>query len=243
MPTPIFYKKPIIIDRTAHRDLKIKFQPDGFSYAAATNSIPLALAEFPAACLHYPIVFITDERDGGMPVTLTGLRSEENLFVQADGKWDANYVPMFVRRYPFILQASQNGSDFGVMVDSEAAGFNAEDGQRLFNEDGSNSAVLTNALTMLNQFNAASLQTTEFIRQLRKHNLLTPRGLKATLANGKDVQLNGFSVIDETKVNALSDADLLSLTRAGHLSGIYAHLISLAHIERLVQRLDKLPQG
>jgi hypothetical protein len=237
MSAPLFYKKPIVVDRNTHRNLKLTFQPCGFKYASMTNSVPVTTPEFAVACQAYPIVFITDSNDAGMPVVLTGLRNDENLFVDVDGKWDGHYIPIFVRRYPFVLQPGAKKGEFSVLVDSEAEGYNAEDGQRLFNEDGSNTPLLNNVLEILNQFSNATEHTVAFVRQLRKLDLLTARGISAKTKDGTTIQMNGFSVVDEVKLNALNDADLLSLTRAGHLAGIYAHLISLSNIQKLVARI------
>lgn len=240
MPILIFYKNPIVIDRNTHRELKLKFQPNGFDYAAKTNSVPVTTGEFGIACLEYPIVFLTDENNGGLPVALTGMRDDENVFVNKDGKWDASYVPVFVRRYPFILQESNTKGQFNVLLDSEADGFDAADGQRLFNEDGSNATMLDNVLEMLNQYSASTEHTMGFVKQLRKLDLLTPRSINAKTAQGGVFQLNGFSVIDEAKLNDLNDADLLSLTRNGYLASIYAHLISLNNIQKLLNRLERM---
>ncbi len=240
MSAPLFYKKPIVIDRNTHRDLKLKFQPSGFKYAALTNSVPVTSPEFAVACQEYPIVFVTDNNGGGMPVVLTGLRNDENLFVDSEGKWDGHYIPIFVRRYPFVLQPGSNKGEFSVLVDSEADGFNAEDGQRLFSEDGTNTPLLDSVLEILNQFSSATEYTAAFVRQLRKLDLLTVRAVSAKTADGNTVQMSGFSVVDDVKLNALNDADLLSLTRAGHLAGIYAHLISLSNIQKLIARVERI---
>ncbi|MGM0760015.1 MAG: SapC family protein [Thermodesulfobacteriota bacterium] len=42
-----------------------------------------------------------------IPVLLTGLGSEQNLFVNADGKWIGNYLPACVRTGPFAQVAWQ----------------------------------------------------------------------------------------------------------------------------------------
>lgn len=245
MSTLLFYKSPIALDRVAHRTLKVRFQSKGFNYAAHTNSIPVTAAEFGAACHEYPIVFITDEADGGLPVTLTGLRDAENLFVDQAGVWDASYIPAFVRRYPFILQSgSEPGSqtdqaDFRVLVDSEADGYNDASGENLFDETGANSPMLTNVLDMLNQFSVAADQTAEFVRQLRKLDLLIPRVINAVTHSGLSFQMNGFSVVDEVRLQALDDTELLNLARIGYLASIHAHLISLSTIQKLLGRLER----
>ncbi len=240
MTTLMFYKNPVAIDRAAHRDLRLKLRANGFGFAAATNSIPLAAVEFPGACHEYPIVFVTDDRDGGVPVALTGLRDNENLFVNGESQWDATYVPAFVRRYPFVLQGSEDAAEFGVLIDSEADGYGAEDGERLFAEDGSESKMLTEMLEFLNQYRAYTRQTATLVQQLRKLDLLIPRMINVTTRNGGTLTMDGFSVVDEQRLNALGDADLLALARSGQLASIHAHLISLSNIQSLLVRLERI---
>lgn len=235
----MFYKKPIAIHRETHRDLRLKLQASGFSYAASTNSIPLAAVEFANACHDYPIVFVTDDKDGGMPVALTGLRENENLFVSAEGKWEDAYIPAFVRRYPFVLQGDEGDKELGVLIDAEADGYGAQDGERLFSEDGTDTTMLTGMLQLLNDYRAYTHQTSIFVKQLRKLDLLIPRVVNAVTQQGAGITMDGFSVVDETRLNALNDADLLALARSGQLAGIYAHMISLANIQPLLNRLER----
>jgi len=239
----MFYKKPVAIHRVTHRDLRLKMQAKGFAYAAKTNSIPLAAIEFGAACHDYPIVFVTDDKDGGVPVALTGLRDNENLFVGIDGKWDAAYIPAFVRRYPFVLQGDEDSKELGVLIDADADGYDAADGERLFSEDGSDSTMLTGMLDLLNQYRAFTHQTSIFVRKLRKLDLLIPRVINGVTSQGVTITMDGFSVIDEQKLNALSDADLLDLARSGNLVSIYAHIMSLANIQKVLGRLEQFSQA
>ena len=48
---------------------------------------------------------------------------------------------------------------------------------------------------------------------------------------------NGLMVVDERKLLQLSDAQALEVFRSGELSWIYAHLVSLSNLNRLVDRL------
>lgn len=236
----MFYKNPVAIDRATHRDLRYKSQAKGFSYAACANSIPLAAVEFASACLDYPIVFVTDDQQGGIPVALTGLRDNENLFVTAAGQWDAGYIPAFVRRYPFVLQGDENCEEFGVLIDAEADGFGKEDGERLFAEDGTDTAMLTGVLELLSQYRAHTQQTSSFVQQLRKLDLLIPRVINAVTKKGATFTMDGFSVVDGERLNSLGDADLLALARSGHLASIHAHLISLSNIQKILVRLERV---
>ena len=101
MTTLLFYKKLIGIDREAHRNTLFKMIENDQEYAKSHYSYPAAVVEFGQASLEYPIVFAMDGEVGGMPMVITGLRENENLFISANKKWDAAYIPAFVRRYPF----------------------------------------------------------------------------------------------------------------------------------------------
>jgi len=239
MSLSLFYQKPVIIDRVIHRQSRFKPQSGGFRFAAATNSVPATSVEFALLCQDYPIVFTIDDQGSGVPLALTGLRNAENLFVNQDGKWDCRYVPAFVRQYPFISQLGTTPGEFSLMIDTEAPGFDAADGEPLFNPDGSNSALLDNAVDMLNQYNSAANLTLGFVAKLRELDLLVPREIKLQTQMGNSVQMGGFFVVDEARLAALDDAGVLSLTRSGYLFGIYAHLISLSNIQKLITRLEQ----
>ena len=57
---PLLYKRVVLLTGERHREKTIK-RTGNYTFATATNSIPLTLAEFPAAVRHYPIVFTTGE--------------------------------------------------------------------------------------------------------------------------------------------------------------------------------------
>ena len=81
MPSLLFYEKPVALNREQHRNTRIG--PVGnYHYAARTNSVALAAAEFVEACKEYPIVF-ADVGGRMIPVALLGLREDENLFIDA----------------------------------------------------------------------------------------------------------------------------------------------------------------
>src|SRR5262245_30454930 len=80
---PLFFRRPELLEAGKHGDLQLADQWD-YSFAATTLAIPLTVAEFSEAAVTFPIVF-----GGGsnpMPVALTSLQPERNLFV-TDGRW------------------------------------------------------------------------------------------------------------------------------------------------------------
>ena len=53
--------------------------------------------------------------------------------------------------------------------------------------------------------------------------------------NGQKRQLSGIHLIDEKKLNALSDEDFLAMKKRGYLSPIYAHLLSMQQFNQLAK--------
>ena len=63
---------------------------------------------------------------------------------------------------------------------------------------------------------------------------------RTDLADGSTVLLNGLQVVDEQKLLKLPDATLLEFFRAGEMSWIYAHLVSLGNLNALAEKLVAL---
>jgi len=238
MTTLLFYQNPVPLSRETHRDFRLQPAAEGFSYAATSLTIPLADSEFVFACHEYPIVFIVDEQNQGVPVALTGLRADENLFVSVDNQWIGAYLPGFVRRYPFVVQ-EHDDNNYTVLIDEAYVGFGKENGERLFNDDGSETPLLSQALAFVQEYKGQTERTKLFMTRLQQHDLLVPRGIDFTERDKATASLGGFSVVDETRLMALGDAALLELARSGDLGRIYAHLLSLGNLHKLTARLEE----
>ncbi|MGN6226661.1 SapC family protein [Dyella sp. KULCS107] len=244
MAEVFFYERPVPLNRSAHKDLRLKPVPS-LKFAANVHSVPLTGVEFPAAARDVPILFAgADMKDAG-PMALLGLRQNENLFVDADGHWAPNtYVPAFIRRYPFILAEKpegQEGDDFTVFLDEAYEGFNTEQGERLFKEDGADTEMLTNAVNFLGEFQQHVARTHWFMDQLRKYDLLEPRNIRLE-KDGKTINLNGLFVVSEEKLRQLDEKVAHEFLKEGVLGWIYAHLLSLANIDRVSLRLNEREQ-
>lgn len=235
MAAVMFYEKPVLLNRESHKAKKIA--PSGsFTFAGKANSLYLAGVEFIEACKEYPIVFTQVGQDKIVPVAMMGLREGENLFVGSDGKWLAGYVPAFVRRYPFVL-AELEGQQMGVCIDEGYSGLNEKEGEALFDSKGNNTPFLQNALDFLNRYQVEYLRTDRFCQRLKDLGLLMEMNAKADLFDGTSFMVNGLMVVDERKLLQLTDAQALELYRSGELSWIYAHLVSLSNLNRLVDKL------
>jgi hypothetical protein len=236
------YKKPRLLDRSTDVGKKLAPVTD-FRIASAMNGMLLTAVEFIDACREYVIAFVTSGEapsEGGKaeysPIVMLGLRNDENLFVRADGGWDARYVPAFLRRYPLAYARTQD-NQLSVMVDEAYAGFGAADGQLLVEEGGQPAPALQEMIKFLDMFEQESQRTRAMCQQLAALDLLVPRELSGNLPDGQKLAVAGFSVVDEEKLRALPDAKVIELHRNGILGLVQAHLISLGNHQRLFERL------
>jgi SapC len=235
MASVMFYEKPVLLNRELHKNKKIAHS-SSFAFAQKANSLYLAGVEFVEACKEYSIVFTQVPGAKIVPVALLGLREGENLCVDADGQWNARYVPAFVRRYPFVL-ADLPGQQMGVCIDEGYASLNDAQGQALFDGQGNNTPFLQSALDFLNRYQVEYTRTDRFCQRLSQMGLLVPMNAKADLQDGTSWMVNGLMVVDERKLLQLGDAQALQVFRSGELSWIYAHLVSLSNLHRLVDKL------
>ncbi len=237
MATLLFYERPVPLNADIHRQTRLGRLNNDFRFCQATNSIPLAAVEFFDAAREFPIAFTGREGEAPFPIAIVGVRQNENLLIEPDGRWGGRYVPAFVRRYPFVLAEKENAEDFNVYIDEGYAGYGAQDGERLFTDDGERTPLLTQALDFLSVYQGEIRRTRLFVEKLQALDLLVPRVLEVTRAGQSPLVLQGFSVVDEQKLQSLDDAKLLDLARTGLLAWIHAHLMSLANVAVLADRL------
>ena len=237
MASLLFYDKPVALNKTAHKNKRIRPDAHSFGFASKTNSVILAGVEFTEAAKEYPVVF-AQSGDSIVPVALLGLRNEENLFVNASGGWEARYIPAFIRRYPFVLANSEDPATRVVCIDESFGGFNDEEGEPLF-VDGEPSQILKQALNFLEEYQRQYMRTEKFVKRLKDNDLLMTLNAKVDMADGQEFALTGLLAVDEKKLLQLSDEQALELFKSGELAWIYCHLMSLGNISSLINRMAK----
>ena len=166
-----------------------------------------------------------------------GLDAGENLFVDSDGKWAASYIPAIIRRYPFALARTNEEGRFTVCIDEGSDLISDTDGIALFNEQGEPAEPLENVKRYLGELQQMDAFTREFCHYLTSHNLFTPLNMRVRQAD-QVKNINGCYVINEERLNALSNERFAEVREKQYLPAIYAHLVSLAQIERLVMLKD-----
>ncbi len=227
---------PVNIER--HAKMRIK-QAEGFGFAAGFHIASVMMHEFARAAAIYPIVFIEDkQQDEFRPVVLLGLDANENLFVAADGKWQASYVPAIIRRYPFALARTDKEGQFTVCIDEGSPLVGEAEGEAMFDDKGTPTQVIDNVKRYLGELQQMEIITQAFCKFLREHNMFTPLNMRVR-DNDRVKNITGCYVINEERLNNLSDELFKEMRDKRYLPAIYAELISLAQIDRLVMLKDE----
>ena len=234
------FKKIVPLQTEKHANLKLNALKT-FHFAADIHVASILAHEFLRAASTYPIVFVEDQTsDLFRPMVLLGLTPQENLFVDAEGKWEATYVPAILRRYPFAMAKSDKSDDdrFTVCIDEESDFLSETEGQPLFTPEGKPDKILEDVQKFLATLYQMDQFTQEFCQQLKENNMFAPVNMRVR-HEGKAQSLTGAYAVNEQRLRALKDETFLQWREKNYLSLIYCHLTSLMQVERLVQMRDK----
>ena len=227
------FEQLVPVNKDRHAGKKIRMM-NNFAFAAKLHVASITLHEFARAASVYPVLFVEDKNtDEFSPSVLMGLDAGENLFVNAQGQWEASYIPAIIRRYPFALTKVPDADQFLVCVDEASQLLSDTDGVAMFDEHGNPTQVIENVKQYLSELQQMDQMTQEFSKYLVHNNLLTPLNMRVN-AEDQVRNITGCYVINEERLNNFSDSKFLEVRQKGYLPAIYAHLISLSQIERLV---------
>ena len=243
---PLFYKNVVPLNKEAHSALHVEEIKD-YLHTRETNSLYIAAVEFLPAAREYPIVFAKGADGRFFPALLLGLEENKNLFVDAEGKWLAEYIPAYVRRYPFILavpdDADQDtaGQDmtFTVCIDEDFPGFNRNRaGKPLFDKQGAQTELLDQAMDFLRDYQSQVQLTAGFCQNLTELGLFEPMQANVEMASGAKHVLGGFFGVNRDRLKALKPEQLAEMLKSDEMELIFAHLASLSNLDNLMKRFD-----
>ncbi len=233
----LFYKNPEPLSPDTHGNMGISAVGAPHAFVAETNVVPLTVAEFPAASLSFPIVFIGENY---MPVAAMGLSAGQNLFVSPEGTFKSDaYLPAFARRYPFVFANDEREERMILCVDVLAPMVTRNNPDVPFFEGGKATPFVENAMQFCTDFETERRRTESFVQLLRDHDLLSARETVYRPQNpdgtpGEPQKIAEYFAVDETKLGALSGEKLVELRDNGALTHIYAHLNSLLAWDKLI---------
>lgn len=232
----LIYETVVPLSAARHRDCGVEIGGN-YGFSKKTNSVPLMAVEFPAAASEYAIVF-AGTKENVMPAVILGVRDNQNLYLSQDDKWDAKYIPAFVRRYPFVFSNSANGQRFLLCIDEEFSGFNREGrGQKLFADDNKPTPYVENILKFLQEYQAQFDRTQAFCQKVRELDLLEPMQAQVEMKSGEKWSLAGFMAVNRAKLKAVPPDKLAELAKTDELELLYLHLQSMRNFSGLPGRL------
>lgn len=230
-----------VLTAEAHRDLRIRTDTG----AALGDGVMACLTvpeEFRRVQVEFPILFrLNDTRDRFSALALFGFENGENLFLEG-ARWTADYRPLALAIQPLLIGGAAPGAPMDqvhIDLDSPRIATGADEGVRLFDDDGRPSPFLDTAVEKLSQLHHGHQASDAFFAALQRYELLEPMTLEITLDDGSTNRLVGFHIIDEAKLQALDGAALADLHGAGHLLPIFMAVASLGKLETLIARKNR----
>ena len=239
MTTPLFYQRIVSLDRENHSKLRLR-SLGNLAFSAETPLVPLLTTEFVQAARDYPIAFVRGADGALLPVALTGAPGGKYVFVDANGQWEARYLPAYVRRYPFVF-AQTGPEQLTVCFDEVCPALNDVEGVPLFEDNGEPAPALQQVLALMTDYQTHAQFTQTFMQRLEASGLLMEATAKADLADGRSMQLTGLWVVDEARLKDLPEVTLKAWCTSGELGLVYAHLLSLANLLEILRRQPAAP--
>lgn len=230
----------VALDNVTHARTRV-ITARGVEFGDDVQTVAIVPGEFERLIAHYPIFIAKDPATGQFNfIALLGFESGENLFLHGS-EWDADYIPLDIRRRPFFIGpssgAQQGGSPDGVVcIDIDSARVQERTGEPLFLEHGGLTPYLQGVKSMLTELHSGVAAARELLSALSTLELIEPVTLDVRFDSGVALSLPGLYTVHEDKVRGLSGDAVLELHRTGRLQLINLVTASLARVPALIAR-------
>ena len=233
--------KFVLLNNVDHQKLKV-ITAHGAQYGDDVQFAMTFPVEFRQIQACYPIFFRKDANTGEFaPVALFGFQPKENLFLDNSG-WDAPYIPLMIRRHPFVIgsQAREGDEEQSVVsLDMNSPRVSETEGEPLFLEHGGLSAYLSSVTEMLETLRLADEMSKRFVNTLLELDLIEAVTMQVELNDGSQHELVGYYTINEEKLHAIKGKPLEMLHREHYLESIYMILASMTSFRTLVEKKNQ----
>ncbi len=226
------YKNVKVLDKNEDASLRIK-ELNNCEFAKNLRDCAITIDEFYECCKSQPIVFAKNEEGEYFSLAIMGIEEGTNLFVDADDfSWQKNeYLPAFVRRYPFVFAEGADGT-LALAVDMDSKAVNKKSGEALFDKESQEPTEYTQSvMNFLEEYQVSHNRTKEMVKALDDLELLEDATAEINLS-GSSYSFTGFLRVNEERLNELDDEATLSLVRSGYYKLVLAHLLSLKNFAR-----------
>lgn len=238
----LFYTQPEPLSFERHGNLGVKRLDKPFKFLRKAHAIPVTITEFGMVAGSYPVIFVGDDK---APIAVMGARADENIFVDDAGDPDPDvYLPAFSRRYPFVFAADENSERLVLCVDRNAE-IVGENPDIPFFEGNETSQYTKDAMEFCKEFERQRQASAEFVKILDELGLFETKSVSFTPrmpdgSEGEPQKIADYWAISEERLNALPQDKYLELRDKGILGGVYAHMVSLLHWPKIIQRTIRL---
>jgi hypothetical protein len=225
-----------------HRNLRV-ITKRGAEYGENTHFVPVVADELRSLVLEYPVILLKDKESERFNLcAMLGFEHNENLFLDGD-LWDATYVPVHIRRQPFSLtytakkdDGKPDPSSYIISVDVGSNRVQADEGERLFDEDGNQTEFLKELSGMLAGIGTATASTEAFVSALATHDLIEPANLDVQFASGETKRFEGIYTVSDETLNKIEGDVLADLYKQGYLQAAWLILASAGNVQKLLLR-------
>lgn len=215
----------------------------GPEYGDAVHVAEVVPTECHKLSAFYPVLLAgSPDARGYNLVAVLGMEPGENLFLENNG-WDAGYIPLSIRRQPFLLQTQalkeEDGSISNVpilAIDLDSPRVSQTEGEAMFDEAGEATEWFKGMNQLIAQMLRGSEQGREFIRKLDVMELIEPLEMAVRLGDGSTRRFEGLNTINAARLRDLKDEQIVELHKLGYLDYIYSMRASLAQFGALAKR-------
>ena len=228
-----------LLNNKKHKELRV-FADKISTVGCQFGNAMIMPSEFGPVQREYPILFRKDLETGLFYASaMLGFSSEENLFLK-NGKWTSQYVPLTLRKGPFVI-GFQDQDMAGTVVRSPVICVDVDDervsrtaGDPVFTETGERSAFMASISQVLMEIHQGFEKSKEMISAFVDLGLIEPVSLSVKLNNDETVKLTGVYTINGEKLAMLNGSDLEKLNKSGFLAHAFHVVSSLENFNRLI---------
>jgi hypothetical protein len=227
------------LSKDKHKEMVLK-RPVNFEYLRSQIFASICNYELASCATWLPIVFIKDNGKIS-PFALMGLEHRKNLLVNAKGQWTNSFFPSVFASHPFRIGKERKEDEQSVIVffDDNRVIRSDGDGERLFNEDGSETHILKHYIELLAKMESSRQQLDVSCSILENSSVLEPFEVEIVSDGEAKPKLEGLLRVNPEKFKALDDKQFIEMRKTNTLDLIYAHFFSMGGLERL-GRIRKL---
>ena len=207
------------LNHQIHRTLRYRPNED-FSFAREVSQIELIITEIWQLASRFPTVFLGPSPESITPIAIIGRPGQTNGLVTRDGAWNLSTLPSLLKIYPFALERPDDGQ-MRILIDESSACFDGLADTPLFNEDGTPSRALEGLMALFQSVHAGLLEAQTLGRVASELDLLSVPNQHDAFSD------EPYYIVEMERLNALSDAQLITLRNRNWLPVLYAMALSV----------------